>query len=207
MHYIFAIYSLFVPWWIGDFIVKFLKDKLNYRKRRAKISTGISACLFRVTCNKVSSIYSLYVHYIFTIYSLYIQYIFTLFSLYIHYMFTIYSVYILYICHDEYVTLLSNSWKSSWNIAKNEQKYQPVFLLVFSVSRVTKSQVYIHYMFTIYSVYIHYIITIYSLYIHYIFTIYSLHVDCLFIIYFLYIPWWISDFIVKFLKDKLKYRK
>ena len=39
-----------------SFIVKFLQDKKKYRKRRAKISADISACLFRVTCNKVSGI-------------------------------------------------------------------------------------------------------------------------------------------------------
>ena len=38
------------------FIVKFLQDKKKYRKRRAKMSADISARLFRVTCNKVSSI-------------------------------------------------------------------------------------------------------------------------------------------------------
>ena len=39
-------------------IVKFLQDKLKYRKRQARISADISARLFRVhvTCNKVSSI-------------------------------------------------------------------------------------------------------------------------------------------------------
>ena len=37
-------------------IVKFLQDKKKYRKRRAKISADISARLFRVKCNKVSSI-------------------------------------------------------------------------------------------------------------------------------------------------------
>ena len=38
--------------------------------------------------------------------------------------------------------LLSNSCKTRRNTAKDEQKYQPIFLLVFSGSRVTKSQVY-----------------------------------------------------------------
>ena len=37
--------------------------------------------------------------------------------------------------------LLSNSCKTRRNTAKDEQKYQPIFLLVFSGSRVTKSQV------------------------------------------------------------------
>ena len=41
---------------INMIIVKFLQDKKKYRKRRAKISADISARLFRVTCNKVSSI-------------------------------------------------------------------------------------------------------------------------------------------------------
>ena len=48
---------------ISAFIVKFLQDKKKYRiifarllKRRAKISADISARLFMVTCNKVSSI-------------------------------------------------------------------------------------------------------------------------------------------------------
>ena len=146
--------------------------------------------IYSVYIHYIFTIYSQNVHYIFTIYSLYIRYTFTIYSLYIHYIFTIYSLYILYKCHDGYLTLLSNSWKTSWNIAEDEEKYQPVFLVVFSGSRVTKSQVYIHYMFTIYSVYIHYIFTIYSLYVHYIFTIYSL-----------YVSWQICDFIVNFLKD------
>ena len=38
--------------------------------------------------------------------------------------------------------LLSNSCKTRRNTAKDEQKYQPIFLLVFSGSCVTKSQVY-----------------------------------------------------------------
>ena len=38
--------------------------------------------------------------------------------------------------------LLSNSCKTRRNTAKDEQKYQTIFLLVFSGSRVTKSQVY-----------------------------------------------------------------
>ena len=42
----------------------------------------------------------------------------------------------------DYGALLSNSCKTRRNTAKDEQKYQPIFLLVFSGSRVTKSQVY-----------------------------------------------------------------
>ena len=38
--------------------------------------------------------------------------------------------------------LLSNSCKTRRNTAKDEQKYEPIFLLVFTGSRVTKSQVY-----------------------------------------------------------------
>ena len=41
---------------LKKFIVEFLQDKKKYRKRQAKISADISARLFRVTCNKVSSI-------------------------------------------------------------------------------------------------------------------------------------------------------
>ena len=43
---------------------------------------------------------------------------------------------------DQYLRLLSNSCKTRRNTAKDEQKYQPIFLLVFSGLRVTKSQVY-----------------------------------------------------------------
>ena len=57
-------------------------------------------------------------------------------------MFTICSLYVHHICHDENVTLLSNSCKASGNTAKDEHKYQPIFLLVCSGSLVTKSQVY-----------------------------------------------------------------
>ena len=64
--------------------VDFLQDKQKYRKRRANTSADISARLFMVTCNKVSSIYSLYVYYMFSKYSLY----FTICSLYVHYIFT-----------------------------------------------------------------------------------------------------------------------
>ena len=46
------------------------------------------------------------------------------------------------LCDDSSVLLLSNSCKTRRNTAKDEQKYQPIFLLVFSGSRVTKSQVY-----------------------------------------------------------------
>ena len=38
--------------------------------------------------------------------------------------------------------LLSNSCKTRRNTAKDKQKYQPIFLLVFSGSHVTKSKVY-----------------------------------------------------------------
>ena len=48
--------SILQIWIILIVIVKFLQDKKKYRKRRAKISADISARLFRVTCNKVSSI-------------------------------------------------------------------------------------------------------------------------------------------------------
>ena len=41
-----------------------------------------------------------------------------------------------------YQALLSNSCKTRRNTAKEEQKYQPIFLLVFLGSRVRKSQVY-----------------------------------------------------------------
>ena len=41
---------------ISIVIVNFLQDKLRYSKRRAKISADISARLFMITCNKVSSI-------------------------------------------------------------------------------------------------------------------------------------------------------
>ena len=44
--------------------------------------------------------------------------------------------------HPIKLALLSNSCKTRRNTAKDEQKYQPIFLLVFSGSRVTKSQVY-----------------------------------------------------------------
>ena len=44
----------------------------------------------------VSSIYSLYVYYIFTIYSLYVHHMFTIYSLYVHYIFTIYQLYVHY---------------------------------------------------------------------------------------------------------------
>ena len=37
-------------------IVKLLEDKQRYCKRRAKISADISACLFGITCYKVSGI-------------------------------------------------------------------------------------------------------------------------------------------------------
>ena len=40
----------------------------------------------------------------------------------------------------KYKHLLSNSCKTRRNAAKDEQKYQPIFLLVFSGSRVTKSE-------------------------------------------------------------------
>ena len=40
---------------VGSVVVKFLQDNQKYCKRRAKISANISARLFRVTCNKISS--------------------------------------------------------------------------------------------------------------------------------------------------------
>ena len=43
---------------------------------------------------------------------------------------------------EHYFPLLSNSCKTRRNTTKDEQKYQPIFLLVFSGSCVTKSQVY-----------------------------------------------------------------
>ena len=46
-------------------------------------------------------------------------------------------------CH-KYKCLLSNSCKTRRNTAKDEQKYQLIFLLVFSGSRVTVSGILIH---------------------------------------------------------------
>ena len=79
-------------------------------------------------------------------------------------MFTICSLYVHHICHDENVTLLSNSCKTSGNTANDEHKYQPIFLLVFSESLVTKFQLNVYYMFTICSLYVHYMFTICSPY-------------------------------------------
>ena len=84
----------------------------------------------------IFTVYSLYFHYMFPICSLYVHYMFTTCSLHVHYyvnsMFTIYSLYNHYIIiNDEYVTLLSNYCKASGNTAKDEQKCQPIFLLVF----------------------------------------------------------------------------
>ena len=90
---------------ISNVIVKFLQDKRKYCKRRAKFSADISACLFRVTCNKVSGI----------------------------------------LTHKNW--LFEGLWLSNfmWGFLRERKRnFSLILRLVFSGSRVTKSQVYLY---------------------------------------------------------------